>query len=278
LNVVITIKCKLKEDAKAKWKKETFEAILKGYYKQLAEYNQSIAEAQANGKQILDSNPLFYRQIEQNVLRENCISYLLDHSNPNSVKKFGLKMYNNNASFTNFQVNLDKKMDDYGSFAKFMEQAFDWNLMSYNFYPYYWANKDEWKDLYQFESNDAIFRSFMQSGMARVIVTVKPGFEDAIMHYMAFGQIWNGGQMPVLGNPLYLSIVDELKEQEYVVEETWTTTLPTQLIALQKSGVSVDAIGLPTLEDCQNNTSPKLIANDAKLGVSKVINSNTDKI
>lgn len=82
----------------------------------------------------------------------------------------------------------------------------------------------------------------------------------------------------ILGNPLYLSIVDELKEQEYVVEETWTTTLPTQLIALQKSGVSVDAIGLPTLEDCQNNTSPKLIANDAKLGVSKVINSNTDKI
>ena len=161
-------------------------------------------------------------------------------------------------------------MDDYGSFAKFMEQAFDWNLMSYNFYPYYWANRDEWKDLYQFESNDAVFRSFMQSGMARVIVTVKPGFEDAVMHYMAFGQIWNGGQMPVLGNPLYLSIVDELKEQEYTVEETWTTTLPTNLIALQKSGVSVDATGLPTLDTCETQTTKKLVANDAKLGIGKV--------
>ena len=164
-------------------------------------------------------------------------------------------------------------MDDYGSFIKFMEQAFEWDLISYDFYPYYWANKDEWKNLYQFESNDAVFRSFMQAGMARVMVTVKPGFEDAVMHYMAFGQIWNGGLMPVLGNPLYLSIVDELKEQEYVVEETWTTTLPTKLIALQKSGVAVDAEGLPSLENCEAKTDVPLVKNTAKLGEVSVENS-----
>ena len=271
-NFNLIIKCKLTDGAKEEWQKKTFDAILKGYYNQLAEYNQSIAEAQASGIQILDSNPLFYRQIEQNVLRQNCISYLLDHStNPNNYKKFGLPMYDTNATFTNFQVNLDKKMDDYGSFAKFMEQAFEWNLISYNFYPYYWANKDEWKDLYQFESNDAVFRSFMQAGMARVIVTVKPGFEDAVMHYIAFGQIWNGGQMPVLGNPLYLSIIDELKEQEYTVEETWTTTLPTNLIALQKSGVTVDAEGLPNLDSCEAKIDVPLVKNPNKLGEKPAI-------
>jgi hypothetical protein len=152
-----------------------------------------------------------------------------------------------------------------------MEQAFEWNLISYNFYPYYWANKVQWKDLYQFESNDAVFRSFMQAGMARVIVTVKPGFEDAVMHYMAFGQIWNGGQMPVLGNPLYLSIIDELKEQEYTVEETWTTTLPTNLIALQKSGVAVDAEGLPNLDSCEAKIDVPLVKNPNKLGVKPAI-------
>jgi len=272
VNITINVLCKIDPEKIEKWRKETFEAILKGYYNQLLEYNQSIAEAKATGVQIIDSNPLFYRQIEQNVLRQNCISYLLDHStNPNNYKQFGLPMYDTNATFTNFQVNLDKKMDDYGSFAKFMEQAFEWNLISYNFYPYYWANKDEWKDLYQSESNDAIFRSFMQSGMARVIVTVKPGFEDAVMHYMAFGQIWNGGQMPVLGNPLYLSIVDELKEQEYTVEETWTTTLPTNLIALQKNGVAVDAEGLPTLDTCEAQKDLPLVKNGAKLGVKPTV-------
>ena len=176
-------------------------------------------------------------------------------------------MYQDNPSFENYKIKQNQKMDNYASFAKFMEQAFDWDLMSYRFYPYYWGNKQDWSELYQFETNDAIFRSFMQAGMARVIVTVKPGFEDAVMLYMATGQIWNGGQMPVVGDPLYLSIVDELAEQEYTVEETWNTVLPTQLIALQKSGVAVDEKGLPCGEDCKDFASGSLTDNNNNLGV-----------
>ncbi len=149
-----------------------------------------------------------------------------------------------------------------------MEQAFEWGLMSYNFYPFYWGNRNDWTDLYQYECNDPLFRSFMQSGMARVVVTVKPGFEKAVLHFMATGQIWNGGEVPVLGNPLYLSIVDELKEQEYVVEETWETVVPTNLIALQSSGVAVEASGLPCGEDCNDFDNPlKPNANTMEAGV-----------
>ena len=43
--------------------------------------------------------------------------------------------------------------------------------------------------------------------------------------------------------------------------------MPTQLIALQKSGVSVDATGLPTLDTCETQSTKKLVANDAKLGI-----------
>jgi hypothetical protein len=261
--VNVTIKCQLKPEALQKWKKETFEAIIEAYNRQLEDFN-----AQQESK-FLDSNPLFYRQTEQLILRKNCISYLLDDTNANTNRQFGLPMYNNSPkpSFTTFKVNVDQKMDDYTSFAKFMEQAFEWNLMSYNFYPYYWGYKDDWKDLYQYESNDPTFRSFMQAGMARVVVTVKPGFEDAIMHFMAFGQIWQGGQMPVLGNPMYLSLVDEIKEQEYVVEETWETIMPTNLIALQKDGVAVDESGLPCDPSCKDPLVNNLIKNDKKLVV-----------
>ncbi|MCU0351749.1 MAG: hypothetical protein MUF43_13130 [Flavobacterium sp.] len=98
------------------------------------------------------------------------------------------------------------------------------------------------------------------------------------MHYLTTGQIWLGGQMPVLGNPLYLSIVDELKEQEYTVEETWTTTLPTQLIALQKSGVAVDAEGLPTLDTCEAQENKKLIKNASTLGGGDKLTERVAKI
>ena len=102
----------------------------------------------------------------------------------------------------------------------------------------------------------------MQAGMCRVIVTVKPGFEKAVMHYMTFGQIWNGGQMPVLGNPLYLSIVDELKEQEYTIEDVWETVVPTSLVALQESGVSIEGGGLPNADSCVEHKDKAILLND----------------
>lgn len=265
INLTLSIKTVPLDETMNTWRRETFEAILKAYEAQMEQYNEKTAQVESRDKELLDSNPLFYREIEQLILRKNCISYLLDDTNDDSKRRFGRMMYNDNATFENHQVNVTREMDDYVSFAKFMEQAFEWNLMSYNFYPFYWGNREEWADLYRYESNDPTFRNFMQAGMARVVVTVKPGFEDALMHFMVTGQIWNGGQMPVLGDPLFLSIVDELREQEYTVEETWETVLPTNLVALQKGGVSVEQDGLPCGTDCKDDAGKELVQNLNKM-------------
>ncbi len=270
VTVSITIKCQITPKAIENWQKETYQAILDGYSAQVEAYNEQEASAKAKGVEMLGSNPLFFRQTEQLILKKNAISYLIDNS-VTSKRKMGISMYNQNATFTNYQVILNQDMDNYTSFAKFMEQAFDWSIMSYNFYPFYWGNANDWDQLYQYESNDPLFRSFMQAGMARVVVTVKPGFEEAVMHYMKFGQIWNGGQIPVIGNPLYLSIVDELREQEYIVEETWETVLPTNLVALQSSGVALDIEGLPCGDDCASETKSLFIPSKAKLQANPVV-------
>ena len=278
LNISITIKTEITLNAIETWKKETYEAIIKGYTVQLEKYYEQLASIKAEGTKLLDSNPLFYRETEQLILRKNCISYLIDNTNSTSSRRLGIEMYNDNATFENHQVTISQAMDDYTSFAKFMEQAFEWNLMSYNFYPFYWGNNVEWKDLYQFETNDPTYRSFMQAGMARVVVTVKPGFESAVMHYMAFGQIWNGGQTPILGNPLYLSIIDELKEQEYFIEDIWETVVPTNLVALQESGVSIAGGGLPNADSCIVHKDVAIVENKSTLAVNEAVKSNVTKI
>ncbi len=85
--------------------------------------------------------------------------------------------------------------------------------------------------------------------MARVVVSVKPKFEDAVQHYMLTGKIWEGGEVPTYGSSLFLSIAAELKENpEYVIEDPWNSILPTNLIALQSSGVAINQQGLPDLE------------------------------
>jgi hypothetical protein len=233
-----------------KWQKEVYYQIISAYEERLKEYKTELQNIKIENNERVEMHPLNNRQIEQSILKMNCISYLTNENNPkNANRKMGVDMYNNKTNFTEVRVKMDKNLDEYTAFVKFMEQAFEWNLMSYNFYPFYWANKNNWKDNYQYESNDPLFKSFMQSGMARVLVTVRPGFEYAVMYYMITGKIWEGGHIPVYGDPLYISIADELtNDADYPIEKTWETVLPTNLIALQKGSITIDQTGLPNLD------------------------------
>ncbi|WP_415060222.1 hypothetical protein [Flavobacterium sp.] len=133
-----------------------------------------------------------------------------------------------------------QSLDNYTSFVKFFEQAFEWEIMSYYFYPYYWVGRTEWNKLYDFEDNDPLFRSFMQSGMARVIVTVRPGFEDAVNFYFKTGLLWNGGEVPVPGDDLYISLAQEMMVPLGDKKgKPWRNRIPTSLTILQ-----ADSIGL----------------------------------
>ncbi len=255
-HATVNIKCVLQEEYKNGWLQKAFNKIMEAYEAELAKYEAALADAKAVGVQIKGSNPGFYRKIENTILRRNCISYMLNQ-NPNAVLTFGKKRYytNDNAAtetFTNTDILVDHELDQYAAFIKFMEQAFEWEIMSYNFYPYYWGERKSWADLYQFDDNDPIFRAFMQSGMARVIVTVRPGFEEAVRHFMATGQIWNGGEVPVIDDPLFLSIVDELRAPKATKEgEPWREKIPTSLTILQ-----TDSIGLKVEKALPCNCEP----------------------
>ncbi len=140
-----------------------------------------------------------------------------------------------------------------------MEQAFEWSIMDYTFYPYYWASRDEWQKMYLSESADPLFRSFLQAGMARVIVTVNPGFEDAVQFFMTTGRIWNGDEVSIMGDPMYMSIVDKLRQPTGEPQgKYWITRIPTTLTILQdkSTGLAVDQ-PLPIFpedqpENCEN--------------------------
>lgn len=242
LQINVTVRCVLTAQAIDDWKARTFAAIIEGYEKALAAYNDKIESMKANVAQAQKVNPGFLRQVENTILRKNCISYLLDRR-PSAPYTYGKDMSNNVATFGGYEVDLSsgKDLSGYASFVQFMEQAFEWDIMSYNFYPYYWGSRSNWQSLYNYDSSDdPIFRSFMQSGMARVVVTVRPGFEDAVALYMSTGLIWNGGQQPQLEDPLYISLIAEVKKpKSEKYGKAWITRVPTALTILQ-----ADSIGL----------------------------------
>jgi hypothetical protein len=250
--VNITANCQRTNEAYANWQLESFNAIIDAYNEKLDAYNKAM-EAATKPQTVTELNPGFYRQIENTVLRKNCIGYLV------SDAQMGKKFYGGSTAM-DISPLITAEMDRYASMVKFIEQAFEWEIMSYRFYPFYWGNRQEWQKNYQMEVSDPLFRSFLQSGMARVVVSIRPGFEEAVMYFMATGQIWNGGQVPAIGDDLYLSIVEELKNPVYAIDETWETRVPTTLTVIQAGSIGLDAQGLPC--DCGNVTG---IANNNAL-------------
>lgn len=229
----------LTQEARDAWYQKVFKAIMDAYEDALIEYNNKLAEEKNKAVEIKGANPAFYRQIENTILRKNCISYMADRST-GSTHGYGLEGLTSGSSFSNYETVLNSNLDQYTAFVKFMEQAFEWENLSYNLYPYYWGNRQNWLNLYQSEDTDPLFRAFMQSGMARVIVTVRPGFEEVVQFYLATGKIWNGGEVPVIGDELYLSIADEMKEPKGLKQgKAWITRLPTALNILQAESIGL---------------------------------------
>jgi hypothetical protein len=126
-----------------------------------------------------------------------------------------------------------------GAYVRFFEQAFEWEHMSYITYPYFWGSKDQWDERLGYEDPDPAFADFLQAGFARVTVPARLGFEGAIDHYLTFGEIWNGGPLPIISSPLYLPIADELAERldrpgdEVAQGDPWTVRVPTNLVKLR---------------------------------------------
>ncbi len=246
---VVSIELELmrKESHFAEWQLETYNAIMEAYEARVQDYRDALAEVEVKRTQLLTDNPAYFRRIENTVLKKNCIAYLIGHLNMG-------KNYLQGDNLTNSRVALSANMDRYAATVKFFEQAFEWNIMDYTFYPFYWANRQNWGKLYGIDSDDALFRSFLQSGMARVHVTVRPGFEEAVMYYMETGLIWNGGDAPVIGDDLYMSIVEELDAPDYYIDETWETRVPSTLTVIQAKTIALEAEGLPCY--CDEDEAP----------------------
>jgi hypothetical protein len=138
-------------------------------------------------------------------------------------------------------INIEKTRKK-GSVVQFLEQAFEWQRISYVFYPYFWANEIDWIELMNRGVDaDPTFTAFLRSGMARVLIAATPQYEDSILHYLDTREPWEGGPSPVIGDPLYVALHDELREQtddraSAEPEGTpWTFIVPTSLVYLHGS-------------------------------------------
>ena len=248
------------------WQNETYKNILEAYNERLQAYKESLAAAgvgQTDATKKIRQNPLFNRTLEKRELKRICIEMLTQpYNNP-----FGQDNYKPTAQDAAPEVKQDANFERHASHVKFFEQAFDWEIMAYLFYPYYWANQQNWKQLFQqTDAADPIFQAFLQSGMARTVIPVRPGFEEAVNYYMETGEIWNGGDLVLDdANDLYVSIAEEMMPTTPIsVGTPWITRVPTALTMIQKDTIGLDEQGLPCCKEVTLGTNGEVIFNPIK--------------
>ena len=129
-----------------------------------------------------------------------------------------------------------------GRYIQFLEQAFEWNRLGWVCYPYFWSTTPKWMELMgRLDDADPNFTAFLRAGAVKVLVAVSPAYDDAALHFLATREPWEGGPAPVIGDPLYLPMFEELHEQQDDLYggvpdgEPWEFTLPTSLVYLDGS-------------------------------------------
>jgi hypothetical protein len=95
----------------------------------------------------------------------------------------------------------------YGEFIKYIHNAVEWENVIFFPYPYFWDATTRWPFKQFLVHPDLEHRSFLRSGCARVVLTVRPGFEESFAALMETGSI-----QVVLGRDHpYVSIGQEIR-------------------------------------------------------------------
>ena len=172
-------------------------------------YSKALAEFEAAQAVKLSRDPFLNREAERIALKQMAISYIscdfFDKMDAmkNKVRPCGFP-----------QMDLEEAERE-GRWVAFFEEAFQWDLMTYIFYPYYWSRKATWVDKMKQQADDFIFEKFLQAGFARAEVPIRPGFESQVQYFLAFGEIWQGNDTPPIpGDPFYVSIAQEIREEK----------------------------------------------------------------
>lgn len=259
------VKCVSDPVLETEWKEETYAELQSAYQKKLDQYNEELKLQQAAKEAEKDqdesdnySNPALNRIIEERELKRICIEmmskpYCYDFGkNFNECKTYSCKSECGENENVVPNVIQNEELEKYAQFIKFFETAFQWEILTYQFYAYYYNQKCDWSELLQTKNDDPIFEAFLQSGMAKLLVPVRPQYEKAVMHYIETGEIYlDGDLVPETKDDRYLSLLAELGNQDEVtVEGMWKTRVPSTLTIIQaNSSYLEDEKGLPCCDD-----------------------------
>ncbi|HEY6759965.1 MAG TPA: type II secretion system protein GspG [Baekduia sp.] len=214
--ITITFSCRPKVQVLLDWRLQVWNQIRQAAEEQYAKSIQNYTDQRSLLlQQIADFDALTLRRMEQEEIMKGVLRWLLGPQF--DLVPFDLSsLFGPDASDPGVTDVLDpNRLTDaewldvmtQGEFIKYVHNAIEWeNVLSFT-YPYFWDDNRLW-DFKKFLSHpDATHRTFLRSGAARVVLTIRPGFEASFTTLIESGSF---GALPA-AHP-YVTIAQEIQD------------------------------------------------------------------
>lgn len=230
--VNVEILCEPTERRMDEWRQRTYDAILQASRQRMQEYEERAANLRASIRmEAINFTLDRKRSTEREELERACLAVLTNQQFD------GLSAIEHSPQ--GYPQSFLPNVEPLGRYVRFLQQAFEWEQMTWRYYPYFWGRKQYWLNKLLLDDNDPQFRDFLRAGSARVLLSVRPGFEGAVAHFMETGMVPTVEELGQMASMLYLPFLAEETGADVAIEtakpygEPWQVQAPTALVKLR---------------------------------------------
>jgi Type II secretion system (T2SS), protein G len=212
----ITFTCRPKVQMLLDWRLGVWNQIRQAaedtYTKSIQSYKDQRAKLL---QEIADFDALTLRRMEQEEIMKGVLHWLLGpdfYLVPFDIAN----LFGPDTNDPGVQVVLDPnrlselewlEVMEHGEFIKYLHNAIEWENVLYFTYPYFWDDNKLWEFKKFLHHPDSTHRTFLRAGAARVVLTIRPGFEASFTSLIESGSF---GALP--GPHPYVAIAQEIQD------------------------------------------------------------------
>jgi hypothetical protein len=241
-SVTVTLRLKPNPEAFAAWRRQAHSVLRQAYDRRLQAWQDAQTVESFNGEEyasrLLGRNPAANREAERVEIQRSLIEIM--RNRPLAWDFMIDPSASNEDQFP--AIDFDRlKLES--PEIRFLQQAFEWENLTYVLYPYFYGRPSSWSAKAIMTDVDPRWVEFLKAGAARAQLPVRPGFENAVEHYMMTGQPWLGRDEPTIGDDAYLSLYEEERArlggnqpEAHLASEDFDIVVPTTLVRLRADG------------------------------------------
>ncbi len=211
----VTFVCRPKVQVLLDWRLQVWGQIRQAAEEQYNKNLQNYRDEQAKlTQQIADFDALTLRRMEREEIMKGVLRWLLGPQF--YLVPFNLSgLFGSDSSDPGVGDVLDPnrlteaewiEVMERGEFIKYLHNAVEWENVLYFTYPYFWDDNRLWEFKKFLYHPDPTHRMFLRAGAARVVLTIRPGFEPS------FTSLVESGAFNALPGPHpYVTIAQEIQ-------------------------------------------------------------------